>query len=410
MRLGRLWTGAIALGALIGGAPLPGTIGAGVAYAQDRLADDYKVVPGDVIGIAVLRHPEFSMNAQILPDGTFSFPILGRLKAAGKTREQIAEEIAKGLKNKRQLVKPDVTVNIVSQNMREITVLGAVRGAGKLALKDNWTVLDALGAAGGVGMAGASTTDRFEFYRAELFRDTQVITLDLTRVYANDPTQNILLKNDDKIYVSIKPRTEINVTVIGEVGQGRGGSIDLPKDRSIITLLNDMGGVTERAALSKATLLRKGQTIKLDLRGYKKGNLEGTNNTLLEAGDILTIPKIEERYKINGQLIKGGGEIDYPDDRTITLFDALTQVGIPPTGADLKKVKLTRAENGVTTTQEYNIEKMLKGDRSQDIVIKPGDEIFVPATDPTKRRLGTQEYLSLLGILPGLYFILRGSR
>jgi protein involved in polysaccharide export with SLBB domain len=403
-----LWGSVLVLGALLPTTLRPAHAGGMLSQKQVASAENYRVSVGDVLGIAVLRHPEFTMTAQVLPDGTFAFPILGRLTAAGKTREQIAAEITKGLKDKRQLIKPDVTVNVIQQNIREITVLGAVRGAGKLALKDNWTVLDALGAAGGVGTAGATASDRFEFYRAELFRDTQVISLDLAKVYANDPSQNILLKNEDKIYVAIKPRTEVYVTVIGEVGQGRGGSLDIPKDRSIITLLNDMGGVTDRAALSKATILRKGEVLKVDLRGYKKGQL--TNNILLDAGDILTIPRIEDRYKINGALAKGGGELDYPDDRTLTLFEALTQVGIPPTGAELKKVKLTRSEKGVTTTQDYNVEKMLKGDRSQDIVLLPGDEIFVPAVDSSKRRMGTQEYISLLGLLPGLYFILRGSR
>jgi polysaccharide biosynthesis/export protein len=396
----------VVLGVLMGGGARVALASEPVSLQQEKLAEEYRVSAGDVIAITVLRHPEFTLNAQVLPDGTFAFPILGRLKAAGKTREQISADITKGLKDKRQLVKPDVTVNILQQTTREITVLGAVRGAGKLVLKDNWTVLDALGAAGGVGSAGTANTDRFEFYRAELFRDAQVISLDLVKVYANDPTANILLKNEDKIYVAIKPRTEVYVTVIGEIGQGRGGSIDLPKDRSIITLLNDMGGVTDHAALSKATLLRKSEVIKLDLRGYKKGAL--VNNVLLEAGDILTIPRIEEHYRVNGPLTKGGGELDYPDDRTLTLFEALTQLGIPPSGADLKKVKLTRTENGVTTAQDYNVEKMLKGDRSQDPKIRPDDEIFVPAVDGSKRRMGTQEYLGLLGILPSLYFLLRG--
>ena len=382
----------------------PMVASASVSVIQEKATPTYKLNVGDVLAITVLNHPEFSLNAQILPDGTFAFPILGKMKATGRTREELSNDIASGLKNKKQLVRPFVTVNVVQRDLQEVTVLGVVRGAGKLTIKDNWTVLDALGAAGGVGTSGAPVTDRYEFYRAELFRDTQVIPLDLAKVYANDPSQNIALKNGDKIYVVVKPRNEITITVIGETANGHGGTVELPKDGSLLTLLNDLGGVSETAALSKATLLRNSVLIKLDLRGYKKGKIE--KDIPLMGGDILTIPRIDERYKING-MVTVQGEQDYPDDRKLTLFDALTKAKIPPTGADLKKIGVTRIESGVATTQIYDADKMFKGNRSQDIEIRPGDEIYVPSLDPT-RKLGARDYLGYLSIIPSLYFLLRG--
>jgi polysaccharide biosynthesis/export protein len=388
--------------------PLPNTARAVEPLEQETSSDNYKIGVGDVISVTVLNHPEFSLNAQILPDGTFVFPILGKLKAIGRTREELSSEIAAGLKNKKQLVKPYVTVNVVQTEIKEVTVLGTVRAVGKFVLKENWTILDALSAAGGVG-AAASATDRWEFYRAELFRDkeTQAISLDLKKVYSNDPAQNIRLKNGDKIYVSVKPRNEISVTVIGEVTNGHGGVTELPKDHSILTVLNDLGGVSEAAALSKATILRNGTVMKIDLRGYKKGKIE--KDIELEGGDVLTIPRIEDRYKVNGAVTRPG-EPFYLEDRKLTLFDVLTQAGIPSTGADLKKVGVTRTEKGVTTTQKYDIDKMLKGDRSQDIDILPNDEIYVPFTDPNKRKPGLQEYLTMLTVLPSLYLLLRGIK
>ena len=374
---------------------------------QERNLENYRINVGDTITISVLNHPEFSMGAQVLPDGTIAYPILGKIKVVGRTRDEIGAEIANGLKKKNQLIKPFVTVNVTQRESREITVLGAVRGAGKLALKDDWTVLDALGAAGGVGASGASSTDRYEFYTAQLFRDAQVIPLNLASVFANKPDANILLRNGDKIYVSVKPRSEITITVIGEIANGHGGTVELPKDRSILTVLNDLGGVSENAALSKSTILRKGVSIKLDLRGFKKGRIE--NDMLLEGGDVLTIPRLEDRYKINGAVGKPG-EPFYPEDRKLTLFDILTQSVIPSNGADLKKVSVTRVEKGIATTQTHNVEKMLKGDRSQDMEILPGDEIYVPPTDPNKRKPSLQEYLGLLGIIPSLYFLLKGTR
>jgi protein involved in polysaccharide export with SLBB domain len=95
MRLAVLCGSVVVLGSLMGAFPQVALAGERPLLAQDKIAEDYKVVAGDVLGISVLRHPEFSLNAQVLPDGTFAFPILGRLKAAGKTREQISADIAK---------------------------------------------------------------------------------------------------------------------------------------------------------------------------------------------------------------------------------------------------------------------------------------------------------------------------
>lgn len=391
------------LGTLVLTAPLNLVYAKGI-NVQEKKVENYRISIGDSLAITVLNHPEFSLSAQVLPDGTIAYPILGKISVVGRTRDEIGAEIASGLKKKNQLNKPFVTVNVIQQEVREITVLGTVRGAGKLPLKEGWTVLDALGAAGGVGTAG--TTDRYEFYTAQLFRDSEVIPLDLGKVFANDSVANIPLKNGDKIYVSVKPRSEITITVIGEIANGHGGTVELPKDRSIITVLNDLGGVSELAALSKSTILRKGNIIKIDLRGFKKGVIE--NNLLLEGGDVLTIPRLEDRYKINGVIGKPG-EPFYPEDRKLTLFDVLTQSGIPASGANLKKVSLTRVTNGVATTQTHDVEKMLKGDRSQDTEVLPGDEIYVPPVDPNKRRFGLQEIFGLLTVLPGLYFLLRGN-
>ena len=122
------------LGAVL---PQPGWAHGSPTVTQEKLAEDYRINPGDVVSIIVINHPEFSLNGQVLPDGTFVFPILGKIKAAGRTRDEIASEIAKGLKDKKQLVRPNVTVNVVQQEPREITILGAVRGAGKLVLKEN---------------------------------------------------------------------------------------------------------------------------------------------------------------------------------------------------------------------------------------------------------------------------------
>jgi len=369
--------------------------------AQATAEDTYKVSPGDVLAITVLGHAEFSLNAQVLPDGTFAYPFLGVVQVNGLTRDQIRKLITDKLISSKQLVRPVVTVNVVERERREVVVSGTIRG-GVVPLKNGDRILDALNAVGGLG------TDRYEFFTAELLRDGKVIPLNLEKIHANDSEYNLELKNKDQLVVRAKARNAISVTVIGPLAKGNGGSIELPKDRSIVTVLNDLGGVTDYASLKNATILRGDKTIKVDLRGYRKnGRIE--NDVPLEPGDILNIPRNEDRFKING-MVGTSGEQLYPEDRSLSLFDALTMAKIPPTGADLKKVRLTRVEKGVTTTQTYNVEKMLNGDRSADVALVPGDDVFVPATDPNKRRLGPMEYMGMIGSLASVLFLLRQIR
>ena len=61
-------------------------------------------------------------------------------------------------------------------------------------------------------------------------------------------------------------------------------------------------------------------------------------------------------------------------------------------------------------TQTFDVEQMLKGDRSKDMALLPGDDIFVPATDPNRRRMGVMEYVGIIGSLASVLFLLRSVR
>ena len=391
----------VAIGSGIAVAP-PSASARGYLPTQGSVPkDSYKISPGDLISITVLKYPEYFINAKVLPDGTFAYPFLGVINAKGLTREQLQKTITDKLISSKQLVRPIVTVNIVGTEVKEVIVSGTVRG-GKVALKDGDRILDVLGA-----VQALSGTDRYEFFTAELFRGSTKTPLDLAKIYANDQNFNLVLEGGDQIIINAKPKNSIAITVIGLMANGHGGTVELPRDKSIISVLNELGGVSDLASLKNATILRGDKTISVDLRGYKKGRLD--KDFILEPGDIINIPKNEEHFKINGQ-VAITGELPYPEDRVLTLFDALTMAKIPPTGAELKNVRLTRAEKGVVTTRTFNVDNMLKGDRTKDIELIPGDEIYVPATDLNKRRLGPMEILTGISGVAGLLFALRNIR
>ncbi len=51
----------------------------------------------DVVAIRVVDHPELDWMARVEPDGTISFPYLGRIKAAGRSEDGLARAVERGL-------------------------------------------------------------------------------------------------------------------------------------------------------------------------------------------------------------------------------------------------------------------------------------------------------------------------
>jgi protein involved in polysaccharide export with SLBB domain len=56
-----------------------------------------RVAASDVIQIHVLNQPELDTQVRVAPDGTISFPYVGRFRAAGLTEDVIAARIRKAL-------------------------------------------------------------------------------------------------------------------------------------------------------------------------------------------------------------------------------------------------------------------------------------------------------------------------
>jgi polysaccharide export outer membrane protein len=56
-----------------------------------------RVAPSDVLQIRVLNQPDLDTQVRVAPDGTISFPYVGRFRAAGLTEDAVAARINAGL-------------------------------------------------------------------------------------------------------------------------------------------------------------------------------------------------------------------------------------------------------------------------------------------------------------------------
>lgn len=84
--------------------------------------------------------------------GFINFPVLGKVKIDGMTREQIADYLTEHIKGQELIKDPVVTVEFLNLG---VSVLGEVNNPGRIRIdRDNMTILDALSEAGDMTIYG----------------------------------------------------------------------------------------------------------------------------------------------------------------------------------------------------------------------------------------------------------------
>jgi protein involved in polysaccharide export with SLBB domain len=89
------------LAAICVGVLFLGTIGAPPAQAGGRV-----LTTSDIVRIRVLGQPDLDTTTRVEPDGTINFPYVGRIKAAGRTEEQLGRAIESRLVELQILANP----------------------------------------------------------------------------------------------------------------------------------------------------------------------------------------------------------------------------------------------------------------------------------------------------------------
>src|SRR3989441_2534460 len=108
----------------------------------------YTLGPGDVLRVSVYDNPDLSQEVTIAADGAFSYPLIGRVQAAGLPVPQLESLLAKRFADG-YLVSPQVGVTVTQHKSQQVYVMGAVKTPGPYAIQRQTTLLEALSAAGG---------------------------------------------------------------------------------------------------------------------------------------------------------------------------------------------------------------------------------------------------------------------
>jgi polysaccharide biosynthesis/export protein len=109
----------------------------------------YTINPGDELEVYVWGEERLQRTIRVLPDGTFAFPLVGRVVAQGLLPTQIEAALASGLSSQYRGQPPQVTVSVRVPSGYVVSVIGRVRSASTFTPGRYINVLEAVAMAGG---------------------------------------------------------------------------------------------------------------------------------------------------------------------------------------------------------------------------------------------------------------------
>src|SRR5579872_831053 len=116
---------------------------AAVIAADPPDLQDYVVGPNDVLAITVVDQPQLTGKYIVRVDGTFTFPILGRLQAGGLSLQTVENDVRDRLA-KGYVKDPQVGVSVDQYRSQQIFIIGEVRQPGSLQFTGSMRLIEAL--------------------------------------------------------------------------------------------------------------------------------------------------------------------------------------------------------------------------------------------------------------------------
>lgn len=257
-------------------------------------ARDYVVGSQDVLIITSYDQPDLSGKFTVEADGTFTYPLIGRLHAGGLTLREVEAELKRQLIEQGFFRNPQITVAIEEYKSQKIFIVGEVRRPGAYPLSGDMRLIEALALAG-------STLPTASGEAVILHASNQAVIVDSSEQSDSDPpafrrdtaqdvirvnlrdlengvlSQNLPLRGGDTIFVL---RAE-NVFVFGQVKNP--GAYPLHPNTTVLQALSLAGGVTDRGSMSRIQIVR--------IVNGEKQEIRAQLSDAVQAGDTIVVPE-----------------------------------------------------------------------------------------------------------------------
>lgn len=183
---------------------------------------------------------------------------------------------------------------------------------------------------------------------------------------------------DPKVQLTFARIRNPKVYVLGSVQ--RPGLHEFRLGERIMEAIAQGGSFREDGDLRNATLTRKGSDESIPLNLHKlffEGDM--SHNILLEDGDTIYIPEdITNKFYVLGEVMRPGS---YKLKDNLNVVDAVSIAGGPRERASLQDTFIIRGDPRNAERIKIDLNKLVKtGDVGQNMLLKPGDVIFVAET------------------------------
>jgi polysaccharide biosynthesis/export protein len=227
---------------------------------------NYIIGSQDVLTISVFDEPSLSGKYAVELDGSLSFPLIGRLKAAGMSLRDFESELRMRLAAG-YFRNPKVTVAIEQYRSQRVFVIGAVKNAGTYSLTGDMSLIEVLAKAGSTTESAGDDVMVVHGHGATaatlpgVGAAEDVVRINLKDLQAGDPSvRNLSLADGDTIYV---PRAEV-IYVFGQVKNP--GSYPVPSNTTVLQVLSLAGGVLPTGAMNRLQVIRVVDGAKKEIR------------------------------------------------------------------------------------------------------------------------------------------------
>ena len=255
------------------------------AFAQQP---DYVIGPKDVLSITVWDQPDLTNKFTVETDGSFTFPLIGRIKAGGLTLRQFEADLKKRLVDGGFFRDPQVSVAVDQYASQRVFVVGEVRSPGPITLTGDMKLIEVLSRAGSAlptasgeavivhAPAGKTATTATLPDEAD---DGDIVRVNLKELQEGGKANNVALRDGDTIFV---PRAE-TIYVFGQV-RAPGAYALQTKDTTVLQALALAGGVTDRGATNRIRITRvvNGKTTEIKVKKL---------TDLVQPGDTIVVPE-----------------------------------------------------------------------------------------------------------------------
>jgi polysaccharide export outer membrane protein len=349
---------------------------------------DYVIGNGDVIDVEVFDVKELSREVRVSQTGSIGIPLVPvRLHVGGLTEVQAEQKITEVLETNGLVSHPQVSVSVKERKSKPITVVGAVLRPMVYQADRPVTILEVLAEAGGIANDAGDT-----LIVTRPSQDPPADSPEPPAIGPEDPTPPTTPKESSQtgaapVESASSPGSTSNISSAPKTVFSAPASTVSPDAVANLSAPNEPPPLSNTITINLNELMESGNA---------------TNNIILRAGDIVTVPHAGIAY-ILGAVNKPGGFVMANDRSQMSSLKLLAlSGGLTRTAKRDRAVIIRKDSQGQQHEIAVDLKKVLAR-TSEDVPLQPSDILYVPDSASKQAMYRALEFGLALGAGVALY-------